>query len=32
MEFEGYGVEDYLFYESGDIKILKRLGFVELIG
>ena len=32
MEFAGYGVEDYLFYESGDIKILKRLGFVELIG
>ena len=32
MEFEGYGVEDYLFYEQEDIKVLKRLGFVELIG
>jgi hypothetical protein len=32
MEFEGYGVEDYLFYEEVDIEILKRLGFVELIG
>jgi hypothetical protein len=32
MEFEGYGVEDYLFYEEEDIEVLKRLGFVELIG
>jgi hypothetical protein len=32
MENEGYGVEDYLFYENCDIKVLKRLGFVELIG
>jgi hypothetical protein len=32
MEFEGYGVEDYLFYEEVDIEVLKRLGFVELIG
>ena len=32
MEFEGYGVEDFLFYEEEDIKVLKRLGFVELIG
>ena len=32
MEFEGYGVEDFLFYEEEDIEVLKRLGFVELIG
>ena len=32
MEFEGYGVEDYLFYEEVDIEVLKRLGFLELIG
>jgi hypothetical protein len=32
MEFEGYGVEDYLFYEEVDIEVLNRLGFVELIG
>ena len=32
MEFEGYGIEDYLFYEEEDIEVLKRLGFVELIG
>jgi len=32
MEGEGYGVEDYLFYEEVDIEVLKRLGFEELIG
>jgi len=32
MEGEGYGVEEFLFYEEVDIEVLKRLGFEELIG